>query len=293
MVRGRLTHVNGELISDRVSKDPSSGDNLDRELSLTWSETLPFANELVAGQWWQPGAVQHEVSIESRLAQQLDIKLGDQLQFQIGSEILPVTVSSIRALDWDTMRPNFYMVFPPGLLNQYPATFMTSFYLPTAKKHYLNEFIRRFPTITVIEMDAVINQIRTIVNQVSSAVELVLGLIIVSGLLVLVASVQASLDSRLQESAILRTLGATRKLVLGSLAIEFGLLGFLAGLLAAFAAEISVFGLQTFVLDMDYLPHPWVWIAGPVIGALLIGSAGYLACRKVVNQPPITVLREL
>ncbi|MFA7554478.1 MAG: FtsX-like permease family protein [Spongiibacteraceae bacterium] len=294
MVRGRFLTVNGESVQALDNKHNLQGDNgINRELNLTWSDTIPEDNVLTAGQWWQPGTNNAELSIESNLAKRFDIQLGDQLQFKIGSELLVATVSSIRTLDWDTMKPNFYMVFPPGLLNKYPATYITSFYLPAEKKQFLNQFLRNFPTITVIEMDAVIKQIRSIVGQVSSAVELVLGLIVVSGLLVLVASVQASLDSRFQESAILRALGAKRSLVLGSLAIEFAALGLLAGLLAAMSAELAVFGLQKFVLEMEYVPHLWVWLAGPLLGAALIGSAGYFACRKVVNTPPMDVLREL
>lgn len=294
MVRGRLIKVNEALSKVQVSdNERNDGREADRGMNLTWAEQKPSDNELVAGQWWQLGTSSAEVSIEQGLAEQLDVSMGDQLTFLIGSEELQVSVSSIRKLDWESMKPNFYVIFPPGLLNKFPATYMTSFHLPKEKKRFLNEFLRQFPTITVIEMDAVITQIRTIINQVSSAVELVLGLIIVSGLLVLIASVQASLDSRFQESAILRTLGAKRELVLGSLAIEFSSLGLLAGFLAAFSAELSVYGLQTFMLDMNYVPHPWVWLVGPVVGAILIGSAGFITCRKVVNTPPVEVLREL
>ena len=260
---------------------------------MTWSDVKPKDNIVTDGKWWSVGSSAAEVSIEAELANRMEVGLGDNLSFLVGSESLNVTITSIRELDWESMKPNFYMIFPPGLLEQYPATYMTSFHLPSEEKRFLNQFIKRFPTITVIEMDAVINQIRSIINQISSAVELVLGLIIISGLLVLVASVQASLDSRFQESAILRTLGAKRQLVLGSLAIEFSALGLLAGFLAAFSAELSVFGLQEYLLDMDYVPHPWVWIVGPIVGAVLIGTAGYVTCRKVVNTPPVEVLRDL
>jgi putative ABC transport system permease protein len=293
MVRGRLTEINGQAVTTLVSKDDAAASSINRELNLTWSELLPNGNELVAGQWWSPDSSTAELSIESRLAAKLSIKLGDQLGFQLGSDHLTATVSSIRELDWDTMQPNFYMVFPPGYLKHYPSTYITSFYLPDDSKTFLNTFVRSFPTITVIEMDSVIKQIRSIVMQVSSAIELVLGLIVISGLLVLVASVQASLDSRFQESAILRTLGAGRGVVLGSLVFEFALLGLLAGLLAAFSAEVSVYGLQTLVLKMRYVAHPWVWLAGPLLGAVMIGLAGYLTCRKVVNTPPMEVLRRL
>lgn len=294
MVPGRLMKINGEAAMDRVtSNDPTLANSLDREMSLTWAMQFPEDNVLEEGEWWTEQTAAAEVSIESELASRLGVVIGDELQFQIGSELAVVKVSSIRQLDWDTMKPNFYMMFPPQALARFPATYLTSFYLPQEKKPFLNAFLREFPTITVIEMDAVIKQVRTIITQVSSAIELVLGLIVISGLLVLIASVQASLDSRFQESAILRTLGAKRSLVLGSLAIEFSALGLLAGFLAAFSAELSVYGLQEFVLKMDYVMHPWVWAVGPVLGAVLIGFTGFVVCRRVVNTPPVVVLREL
>jgi len=303
MVRGRLVAVNrmaareyvqslGQL-PEQDSTAGNRGGELDRGTNLSWSETIPPGNKLLQGQWWQPGSEAAELSIEASIAERYGIKLGDELTFQIGSEQLVVTTTSIREVDWGSMQPNFFMMLPPALLRQYPATYITSFYLPLDKKLFLNQFLRQFPTITVIEMDAMIVQIRSIISQVSRAIELVLGLIIVSGLLVLVASVQASLDSRFQESAILRTLGAGRKLVLGSLVIEFSALGLLAGFLAAISAELSVLGLQEYLLDMEFVLHPWVWVTGPLVGAVLIGSAGYITCRKVINTPPIEVLREL
>jgi putative ABC transport system permease protein len=202
-------------------------------------------------------------------------------------------VASIRQLDWQSMRPNFYLVFPPRLLAPYPATFMTSFHLESSDKVFLNQFIRRFPTVTVIEMDIVVEQIRTIINQVSAAINLVLVIILASGALVLVAGVQASVDARMHESAILRALGARRGLILGGLLIEFATLGLFAGFLATVAAEVSVYILQSQVMDMNYTPTPWIWPLGMISGALIIGGLGVLNCRKVISTPPVTVLREL
>jgi putative ABC transport system permease protein len=170
---------------------------------------------------------------------------------------------------------------------------MTSFHLEASDKVFLNRFIRRFPTVTVIEMDIVIEQIRTIVNQVSAAINLVLVVILAAGALVLVAGVQSSVDARMHESAILRALGAPRRLILGGLLIEFVTLGVFAGLLATVAAELSVYILQSKVMDMNYAPTPWIWPVGILSGALIIGSLGVFSCRKVVSTSPVTVLREL
>ena len=290
MIRGRIMSVNGEEL---ISTEDVEEQRRQRETNLTWSNGLPKDNRLVAGQWWPSGTDQAVVSLEESFAERLDIKVGDSVGFLVGSQPLEAQVTSIRALDWQSMRPNFYLVFPPKLLASYPSTFMTSFHLEAADKAFLNRFIRSFPTVTVVEMDAVIEQVRGIINQVSAAINLVLVVILAAGGLVLVAGVQASVDARMHESAILRALGAPRRLILGSLLIEFATLGLFAGLLAAAAAELSVYILQTLVMDMRYTPTLWIWPLGVLSGALVVGSLGVFNCRKVVSVAPVTVLREL
>jgi putative ABC transport system permease protein len=290
MIRGRLMSINEEQLTVTDDKTRS---RRQRESNFTWADTLPGGNTLLEGQWWPEGSNEALVSVESEFAERMGISVGDELGFLVGSAPLRAEVASIRELDWQSMRPNFYLIFPPGLLADYPATFMTSFHLKQADKVFLNEFIRQFPTITVLEMDAVIAQIRTIVEQVSAAIEMVLAVILLAGGLVLIAGVQASVDSRMHESAILRALGAPRALILGGLLIEFSALGFFAGLLATVAAEVSVAILQAFVLDMSYAPSPAIWPLGVGIGVVMIGGLGIFNCRKVVSSPPLAVLREL
>jgi putative ABC transport system permease protein len=288
MIRGRIMAVNGEALPvDGVEEGPRQ-----REANFTWSRSIPEGNELVAGRWWEPDTREALVSLEQDFAARLEVGVGDRLGLLVGSMPLEVTVSSIRKLDWESMRPNFFMVFPQSLLAEFPATFMTSFHLGAEKKSFLNRFIREYPTISVIEMDLVVSQLRSIVDQVSAAIEVVLAIILLSGALVLIAGVQASVDSRMHESALLRALGARRNLILGGLAIEFAALGLFAGLLATLSAELSVFALQHWVMEIPYAPTPWIWPVGIIAGALLIGGLGVFGCREAVRSPPLLVLRE-
>lgn len=288
MLRGRLMGVGGEALPIEVEDDDAP---TQREVNFTWSAELPDGNEILAGSWWQPGETA-AVSVEFEFAQRYGMDVGDQLQVRIGAAEFVVTVTSLRSLDWESFKPNFFMVFPPGLLDSYPVTYMTSFYLPPEQKSLLNDLLRAHPTATVLEIDAIMEQLRSTLSQVSAAIELVLGLVLLAGVLVLIAGVQATADSRLRESALLRALGAGRSHILGAVAIEFLTLGLMAGLLAISAAEAAFWALQRFVLELPYTPTPSLWLPTLIAAAMLIGGLGLWNCRRVVSVAPAEVLRD-
>ena len=296
MVRGRIVKVNGR---DAEEHEKAEGDpeqpapSIDSERNLTWSTTTPGGNLVIAGEWWPENhAGETLVSLEKDWAARNGLNLGDRLDFLIQGQNVTARVASIRTVDWDTLQPNFYVVFSPGGLDAFGHTYMTSFFLPPGMKTFLNEFLRTWPTVTVIEVDAVIEQVQSIIDRGTLAIELVLGLVLIAGALVFLAGVRASMDERVNQHAIIRALGASRRLVMGSLIIEFCALGLLAGLLAAAGAELSVWMLQTQVLDVKHVLHPWLWLAGPLIGATGVGVIGVLTTRRLVRVPPMLTLRE-
>jgi putative ABC transport system permease protein len=294
MIRGRLVEVDGETMSDRLSRLKPDGDDFRRELNNTWGTTLAEDNEVVEGEWFEESdANLNLVSIEKDFAASLEIGLGDELTFSFGGQNVTVTVDNIRTVKWDSLTPNFYVIFSAPILGGAGAANLTSFYLTPEQKPVLVEILQEHPTITVIEVDAIIEQIQGIVGQVTLAIEFILSLVLIAGVIVLIASVQATLDSRLKESAILRTIGARAKLVRGALAIEFVSLGALAGILAVAGAEVTLYFLQTELLQIEFQPSLWLWLIGPLCGGILIGVVGMVSTRKVVNVPPMTVLRQL
>ncbi len=299
IVRGRVVEVNQvpvkTLREQREAQGLSrpDGPRLGGERNLTWSVDLPEDNTLEAGTWWQPGDDIPQVSLEDEYAEERGLVLGDMLTIDVGGVTVEAKVTSLRSLDWESMRPNFFIIFSPDVLEQFPSTYLTSFYLSRDNKVFLNELLSAFPTVTVLEVDAIIEQVQSIVDRVTQAVELVLALVVASGCLVLLASIQASKDARMSEHALVRTLGGTRKLIRGSLAIEFAALGVMAGIVAVFGAEVTVAVLQTQVFELPYRLHPQLWLLGPLLGAVLITTVGLLGTRKVVSSPPMLVLRGL
>ncbi|TNF80815.1 MAG: FtsX-like permease family protein [Gammaproteobacteria bacterium] len=296
MIRGRITAVNGIDAKEWEAEHRSEmedGPRLSSGRNLTWAADMPDDNTLVDGDWWSEDDTRSMVSLEDDYAYDLGLSIGDVLSFDIGGEALDVEVVNLRRLNWESMRPNFFIIFSPGALENFPATWMTSFYLEPENKQFLNELLSRFPTITVIEVDAIIAQVQSIIARVTQAVELVLALVLASGCLVLIASIHASRDARMSEHALIRTLGGTRKLIASSLTAEFAALGLFAGVVAVVGAEVTVLILQTQVFELEASVHPWLWMTGPLIGAMLILLVGILGTRQLIAAPPITVLRGL
>ena len=292
MTRGRIFSVNAETLPEWEEVE---GEDLprQREANFTWSDELPTGNLLVAGDWWGPDDTTSWVSLEEDFAAGIGAGVGDRLSMRIGSDTFDAEVRSIRKVDWQSMRPNFFVVFPRAVLERYPGMYMTSFQLLPSQKPLLNDLVRKLPTVTVIELDIVIKEMRSVVDQVARALELVLGVILVAGALVLISGVRSSLDARLKESALMRALGARQSLVLGTLWIEFLVLGGLAGALASVGAEVAAWGLQTRVFDMNWVPTVTMWWLGPVLGAVIVGALGVWSCRRVVRVPPVQLLREV
>jgi putative ABC transport system permease protein len=294
MVRGRLARING-IESHRFVGDVEKGRGaLNREINLTWSESLPSDNKITAGQWFAASdSGLPLVSMEDKLAQRMGVKLGDELTFSFGGDELVAKVSSLRRVQWDSFHPNFFMIFPPGVLERFPTTYITSFYLPQARKGELAEMLRQFPAVTVIDMDRIMAQVRRILAQVTLAVEYVLVFVLLAGFAVLYAALQASLDERLHEGALLRTLGASRSQLRSGHLAEYAALGFLAGVFAAVGAELIAFILYQQVFHLDYHFKWWLWLVLPPLGAALIGAAGYQGTRRVVQVSPLRVLNTL
>jgi len=293
MVRGRLISINAQAVREAVSKEASSDNALNRELNLTWTTRLQEDNAIVSGRWWQSGDRGLPlVSVELKLAQRLGIHLGDELGFAVGDRSFAATVVSIRSVQWDSFRPNFYMIFPPGVLDSFAATYMTSFYLAGADKSLLTELLTRFPAVTVLELDQIMAQVGRIFRQVTLAVEYVLIFVLLAGFAVMFAALQTSLDERLYAGALLRALGASRQQLRAGHVAEFAILGLLAGLVAAIGTECLAWLLYTQLMHLDYSFKWPVWLATPLIGATLVGIAGYWGTRPVVKLSPLILLRE-
>jgi putative ABC transport system permease protein len=292
MIRGRLTGINGRSV-DSLRFGAEDGENFaTREQNLTWAQELGEDNRLVAGRWWtEADRGQPLVSLATEFQQSLRLRLGDQLTFDIAGESFTVRVASIRKVKWDSFRPNFFIVFAPGVLDDTAGTYMTSAYLKADAARGLAQLARRFPSVSIFDVDELLGQVRSVLNKAVLAVQSVFAFTLFAGLTVLLAAVQSSRDERRYESAMLRTLGASRGTVLQGILAEFTTLGLLSGLLAALGASVAAYYMTTRVLELRYAFESWVWLVGLVGGALLVAASGWLATRTVVSQPPLTTLR--
>lgn len=291
LVRARLTRIDGRAVDEMEFSSERARRLADRESNLSWAVRLREDNKITGGAWWgdppQPG----QVSVEEDFARDLGISLGDRLEFDVAGETFTATVTSLRAVQWDSFRPNFFMLFSPGTLDAYPRTHIGSLHVGRDSGGVLLELIKRFPSITVIDIDAMLGQVRRVMDQAAMAVEYVFLFALAAGVAVLFAVVESGRDARRFESALLRALGARRRQVLAGTVMEFALLGALAGLVAAGGAHLSGVILASRVFGLDYSAGPSLWLIGAAAGLLFVGGTGFLATRSVVSQPPVLVLR--
>ena len=297
MIRGRLIKVNERNVSGADYTDERARRQIEREFNLSWAANLPKDNRITAGQWWAPtgatDAPRGQYSMEDGIAQRLGVKLGDQLTFDIAGTPVSATVTSLRKVDWDSFNVNFFMIAPPGLLEGQPVSYVTSFHLPPRNAELLNALIKQFPNLLVIDVAQVMAQVQKMMTQVSKAVQFVFLFTLLAGLVVFYAAIASTQDERMQQAAIMRTLGASRAQLTRAHLTEFAVIGALAGLIAAGGASGLGYVLAVKVLNLSYNFSPLAWVAGVVCGSAGIALAGYLGTRRVLATPPMRVLREL
>jgi putative ABC transport system permease protein len=293
LVRARLTHINGVPVDQLAFESDRAQGFVEREANLTWSATLRDDNRLLSGEWWREGdGGEARVSVEQEFGQRLGLDLGDTVTYDVAGEPISAKVTSTREVRWDSFQPNFFMVFSPGVLDDVTGTLITSTHVAPAQRPALVELVRRFPEVTIIDLDALLSQVRDVMDKAALAVQYVFLFTLAAGLMVLLAAIQATRDERRYESAMLRTLGASRRVVFQGVAAEFTALGLLSGLLASAGATLAGYFLAREIFNLKYAPDPLVWIVGIVGGALLVGVAGVLAARSVVTHPPVETLRQ-
>lgn len=309
MVRGRIIGINGQPPRDAVPADARGDNSLRRELNLTWRSELPEGNEVVAGEWFSAAPTEEEqsqgwmgaveatpqappvpISMEDGLAERLGLDIGDEMSFSVGSDEITTQITSLRSLNWDSFQPNFFVIFPPGVLEPFGHSYITAFHLPEAEQGLIRELITDFPGVSLLNVDAILGQVRDVLAQVTRAVELVLALVLLAGVSVLYAALTASRPVRAHESGLLRVFGAGSRMISRVQGAEYALLGFASGLMGAVLAELTTAALYIYLLDLAPRFHWGLWVLLPVGGAVLIGVIGHVLSRGLRRQAPAASL---
>jgi len=292
LVRARMSTINGESVKDREYPTPDGSWLANREANLSFAARLSDSNEIVAGEWWaEDYSGPALVSIEEEAATDTGLEVGDQLSFTIAGREVGVTIASIRKINWDSFQPNFFIVFSPGALDGMPTTYISSLRIEKEQQPALVTLVRAHPSVSVIDIDSILQQIRGIIEKASLAVQAVFIFTLAAGIAVLFAAVQSTIDERRFESAMLRALGARKRTVFSGVMAEFAALGAAAGLLASAGASILAAIVAIRLFELPYEFNPWLWAAGVAAGVSVVCISGFVAARGAVNAPPIDVLR--
>jgi len=292
MVRGRLVAINDKTITADSYDEPRARRLAEREFNLSWSATVPEGNKVIEGSWWSHGS-SPQLSVEQGIADTLGIHLGDTLTYDVAGSRFTAKVSNLRKLEWDSMRVNFFVIATPGLLNDFPASYITSFHLPASHKADGVALLKRFPNLLLIDTDAIIGQVRHIMDEIAQTLSAVFLFTLLAGLAVLYAVLLATQDERTRHAAILRTLGADSGYLRRLHLTEFAVLGALSGLFSAAGAGLLGSVLAQRVLEIPYAPGAALWLAGLGGGVTLVMLTGWLVTRHMAQLPPLRVLQSV
>ncbi len=292
MTRARLVELNGKPVTAESFEDQETRRWINREFNLTWTDRFGDDNTLLSGQWWTAAdAGKPWLSVEEYGVERLKLKPGDTMTLDIAGNRSTFTVHNTRKVRWDSFRPNFFLATPPGMLEKSGAVqWITSFYLPPGQKGLLRELVRQFPNVTALDLDAALAQVRDIVDRMVGALEFIFAFTLAAGLVVMLAVIEASRAQRARETALLRTLGASSRVILQGLLAEYAALGLLAGSVAAIAAQVMAWVLAVKVFEIPYGPRPLLWLAGAAAGCGIVTLVGWLSLRGVLSTPPRQVL---
>jgi len=292
MVRGRLTRINGREVSAASYEEERAQRLIDREFNLSWRSDLPDGNAQAAGRWFSAADTGAGVaSVEDGLAKTLGLKVGDRIEFTVAGEAVEMAVVGLRKLDWDTMRVNFFVLTPPGVLEAYPTSWITSFHLPAGKADFVNRLVREFPNLTVVDIAAIVRQLQSIMDQVAQAVQFVFLFTLAAGVIVLYAALASAAEERRYELAVMRALGARRDQLRRALLAEFAAIGGLAGLIAALGAIAVGQLLARHAFHFEVAPNLWLPLAAMLGGAALVAGAGWFAALRLLRSAPLDALR--
>jgi putative ABC transport system permease protein len=288
MIRGRLVAINSKAVTPDDFEEDRAKRLVDREFNLSNSAVRPENSEIVAGRW--TNEEQGAVSVEEGIAKTLNLKLGDTLRFDMGGVLIESHISSLRKVDWGSMRANFFVMYPVSHLDNLPTTYMSAFKAPPTKG-FDNALVREFPNVTDVDMTTTISQIQRVLDQVIRAVEFLFGFTLAAGLVVLFAAVTATREERVKEFAIMRAVGAQSRLLRQVQRTELAGVGLLAGFLASLVASVVGWALARYVFEFEWVVSLWVPLLGALVGAGLALAAGWWGLRDVLRRPVVETLR--
>ena len=291
MATGRLVTINGRVPTTDAYPDPRTVSRIEGNLNFSWSKEIPRDNTLVAGEWWQPGTAEPVVSLAESWAEPLRVQVGDRIGVRVGSETIEARIANLRKVRWESFNPNFFVLFPPGVFNQAPHSFLSSTRIEEEQQDVLVELSRQFPTVNIIDIGAILRQVRHLMEIVGVALNLVFGFTLAAGAAVLFAVMQSSHDARVREAAMLKVLGCDRSRLMRALNTEFVVIGLVAGVIAAATATLTGWLLATRVLELEYAPQFSVIGISILLSIVLVWAVSRSGVRTALTTPPQATLR--